>query len=263
MSTTYDPSSTIHDPRTQTPGDYKYRQALEEFIRDSGGTLTEKIENFPRYVPRQNLARFLARYELFKQILDVQGSIVECGVFMGAGLMTFANLSAILEPYNFQRHIIGFDTFSGFPDLASEDNSGVPEQKSSFMKPGALAAPGGYDDLVRAINVFDMNRFLNHFQKVEVIKGDFNDTSRKYLEDHPHLVISCLYLDFDVYAPTKTALEVFLDRIPKGGIVAFDELNHEAFPGETIAVIEKLTLRKLRIRRFPFEPWISYVVIGE
>ena len=34
-----------------------------------------------------------------------------------------------------------------------------------------------------------------------------------------------LYLDFDLYAPTKAALETFLPRMPKGAILAFDELN--------------------------------------
>src|SRR5438477_13070440 len=115
-----DTSPNMHDPRTQAAGDYTYRQALETFFKESAGSNTEKLENFPKYVPRQNLARFLARYEIFKQIKDVQGSIVECGVLFGGGLMSFAQLSAILEPYNFQRRIVGFDTFEGFPEFSEE-----------------------------------------------------------------------------------------------------------------------------------------------
>ena len=263
MSTTSDPSPTMHDPRTQATGDYAYRKALENYIRESPGTFTEKMENFTKYVPRQNMARFLARYEIFKLIMDVQGSIVECGVLFGGGLMSFANLSVILEPYNFQRRIIGFDTFSGFPDVAAEDLKGAPERKSAHLKTGGFAAPAAYEDLLRAIGIFDMNRFLNHFPKVDLVQGDFNETSAKYLEDHPQLVISCLYLDFDIYAPTKLAIQRFFSRIPKGGVVVFDELNEEAFPGETIAVMEILDLAKLRVRRFPFEPRISYAIIGD
>jgi cephalosporin hydroxylase len=63
-------------------------------------------------------------------------------------------------------------------------------------------------------------------------------TARQFLTDFPHLVISCLYLDFDIYQPTKVALEHFLPRMPKGSVLVFDELNEEAFPGETIAVME-------------------------
>src|SRR5436190_19899110 len=108
-----DPSPTMHDPVTQSKKDYQYREALDSYFEQSPGSSIEKLENFAKYVPRQNLARFLARYELFQIIQNVQGSIVECGVLFGGGLMAFANLSAILEPYNFQRRIIGFDTFTG------------------------------------------------------------------------------------------------------------------------------------------------------
>jgi Macrocin-O-methyltransferase (TylF) len=257
-----DPSPTMHDPRTQASGDYRYREALESYICDSPGTLTEKMENFSKYVPRQNLARFLARYEILKQIIDVQGSIVECGVLFGGGLMSFANLSVILEPYNFQRRIIGFDTFSGFPNIASQDTQGAPERKSAHLQVGGFAAPKAYEDLLRCIGVFDLNRFLNHFPKVEVVKGDFTETSEKFIEEHPHLIVSCLYLDFDIYAPTKIAIERFYPRIPKGGIIVFDELNEEAFPGETVAVLETLELDDLFVRRFAFEPRISYAIKG-
>ena len=259
----HDPSPTMHDPVTQVRADYSYRNALEIYFQGSPGSATEKMENFTKYVPRQNLARFLARYEIFKLIQDVQGSIVECGVLFGGGLMGFANLSAMLEPYNFQRRIIGFDTFSGFPSVAQEDMKGLKDRKSAHLKKGGFSAPSAYEDLLRAIEVFDKNRFLSHFPKVQIVKGEFAKTSAKYLEDHPHLVISCLYLDFDIYEPTKIALERFASRVPKGGILVFDELNEEAFPGETLAVMEMLDLQKLRVRRFPFEPRISYAIMGE
>src|SRR5438552_6727490 len=160
MSTAHDPSPTMHDPGTQARTDYAYRESLETYIRESPGTFTEKMENFAKYVPRQNLARFLARYEIFKRIMDVQGSIVECGVQYGIGLMSFANLSVILEPYNFQRRIIGFDTFAGFPDVAEQDLQGLPGRKSLHLKKGGFAVNSAYEDLMNAITLFDQNRFL-------------------------------------------------------------------------------------------------------
>ena len=56
--------------------------------------MLKKISNFTKFVPRQNLTYFLAKYEIFKKILNVNGSIIECGVLFGGGLMTFAQLSA-------------------------------------------------------------------------------------------------------------------------------------------------------------------------
>jgi len=257
-----DPSPILHDPNTQAKGDAAYRIALEKYFQESPGSICEKLESFTKYVPRQKLSRFLSYYEIFKLIKNIQGSIVECGVLFGGGLMSFANLSVILEPYNFQRRIIGFDTFSGFPDVSKEDTQGL-SKKSAHLKKGGFATPSSYEDLLQCIEIFNMNRFLNHFPKIEIIKGDFSETSKKYLQDHPHLVVSCLYLDFDIYTPTKVAIERFLPLIPKGGVVVFDELNDDTFPGETVAVKEALELSKLRIRRFSFEPRISYAIIGD
>lgn len=253
----------MHDPRTQAGFDYSSRGALEDYFNNSPGSATEKLENFAKYVPRQNLARFLARYEIFKLIKDVQGSIVECGVLFGGGLMSFAKLSTILEPYNFQRRIIGFDTFTGFPSINKADLKGKPERKSAHLKEHGFAAEDAYEDILKAIEIYDISRYLNHFPKVQVVKGDFAVTAKQYLKDYPHLVVSCLYLDFDIYQPTKIALEHFLPRMPKGSVLVFDELNEEAFPGETIAVMEMLDLKSIRVRRFDFEPRISYAIIGD
>jgi hypothetical protein len=253
----------MHDPRTQSQTDYEARRALECYFNESLGSATEKLENFPKYVPRQNLARFMARYEIFKLVQNIQGSILECGVLFGGGLLSFAKLSAILEPYNFQRRIVGFDTFSGFPEIDAADVRGLPDRKSAHLKQHGFAAEQAYEDILRAIQVFDMSRMLNHFPKVTIVKGDFNETAPKYIEDHPHLVVSLLYLDFDIYAPTKRAIELFLPRMPKGAVVVFDELNEEAFPGETLAALELLPLNQWRVRRFDFEPRISFAIVGD
>ena len=74
---------------------------------------TVKWQNFEMQVHRRHLARFIVRYELFKKILDVKGSIVECGVHYGGGVLAWAKLSSIFEPYALNRKIIGFDTFEG------------------------------------------------------------------------------------------------------------------------------------------------------
>lgn len=58
-------------------------------------------------------------------MLNVHGSIVECGVLLGGGLMTWAVLSEIFEPINHLRRVIGFDTFSGFASIAPEDKRGI------------------------------------------------------------------------------------------------------------------------------------------
>ena len=90
----------------------------------------DKLRNFTKYVRRQDISRFLCRFEIFKRQLHVKGSIVECGVHHGGGLMTWAHFSATLEPYNYHRKIIGFDTFEGFPSVAPQDGTN-PHKRGS------------------------------------------------------------------------------------------------------------------------------------
>ena len=85
--------------------------------------MIKEFKNFTKYVRRQDLARFMVQYEIFKRQLKIKGSVVECGVHHGAGVMAWAKISSILEPYNYRKKIIGFDTFEGFPSVADIDNS--------------------------------------------------------------------------------------------------------------------------------------------
>lgn len=77
--------------RTEAEGQ---EAALNKALFDANSLPWErKMENFPKYVRRQNLTRFLALYEIFKQVVEVKGSIIECGVHQGFGVMTWAKLS--------------------------------------------------------------------------------------------------------------------------------------------------------------------------
>lgn len=220
--------------------------------------LAYKLQGFPRHVRRQDIARFVVRYELFKLALHTNGSIVECGVFSGAGLFSWMHCSSILEPYNHTRRVIGFDTFSGFPGVHEED---MKSGGSEHLHSGALATTATIkDEIERLAALHDLNRPIGHIPKVELVAGDACKTIAPYIDRNPHLLISLLYLDFDLYAPTKTALEHFFPRVVKGGIIAFDELNCPEFPGETSAFLEHFDLRQVGLRRFPYDPYISYFV---
>lgn len=245
--------------RTQKEQDYfkALNQYLSDLIFQKKKSALEIIQDFPKYIPRQIFSRFLVFNELFKMILPVKGSIVECGVLRGAGLMAWAQLSAIYEPVGYQRKIIGFDTFSGFPDIDDKDKS---EQENIDASKGGFAVDS-YDELKKVINLYDANRFLSHIEKVELVRGDFLKTGPEFLEKNKHTLVALLYLDFDIYKPTKEALRIFLPRMPRGAIVAFDEINHPDWPGETVALLEELNLNKYRLRKFYYEPNISYIVL--
>lgn len=244
------------DPRTQTDADRRFAQEMDSFWNRSPGTNVDRLRNFAKFVPRQALSLFLARNELFQRFVRVHGHIVECGVFLGGSLLTWAQLSAIYEPVNHTRRIVGFDTFTGFVRLTDEDAGG----QLPYSQPGGLATHA-YEDIAEAVRLYDLNRPLGHIPRVELVQGDATQTIPRYLAENQHLVVAMLHLDFDLHEPTKVAIETLLPRMPKGAVLAFDELNQAAWPGETLAVLEAIGLQNLRIERFPYTPALSYAVL--
>lgn len=239
----------------RTKAEQKVPQEIARIFKESAGELTDKLDNFPKYIRRQKVTRYIALYEIFKRILPVKGSIVECGVYQGFGLMTWANLSAVLEPNNLTRRIYGFDTFEGFKESRDKDKGRgfVPER-------GDLKADS-YAELLELIRIYDSNRFLGHVPKVSLIKGDATITIPKFVEKNKHLVVSLLFLDMDLFEPTKVAVEQFFPRMPKGAVIAFDELDNPIWPGETLALLDSVGINRLRIERLEFDPYIGYAVV--
>ena len=247
-----------HHAEVHLPTEENILTDLCEAFENSCVPLAQRLETFARHVRRQDLARFLVRYEIFKLTLGVHGSVVECGVFAGGSLMTWAQCSSILEPYNHTRRVIGFDTFAGFPKPHENDTT---SGTSEYLHEGAFDASAEIvEELNYLASIHDRNRPLGHIPKIELVQGDGCDTIPQYLERNPHLLISLLYLDFDLYEPTKAALQHFLPRVVRGGVIAFDELNSPHFPGETMAFIEASGFTSGPLCRFASDPYISYFV---
>ena len=245
-----------HDDKPlRTPTERQVSLNIERIFTASRDPIAVRLENFPKYVRRQHLKRFLALYEIFKLVLPVKGSIVECGVFRGFGLMSWAKLSTMLEPENFMRRIYGFDTFAGFPTVDERDQSSY-----KLTQHGELAADS-YEELRQLIVEYDADRFLGHMPKVELIRGDVTKTIPEFVDKNKHLVVSLLFLDMDLYEPTRIALEHLLPRMPRGAIVAFDELDNPVWPGETRALLESVGIQRLSLRRLEWDPYIGYAIL--
>lgn len=169
--------------------------------------------------------------------------------------MAWAKLSSILEPVNLTRRIYGFDSFTGFPSVSEKDQSRFSKTNTGDLYSNC------YDELIELIKIYDSNRYLGHMKKVELIKGDAATTIPEFIKNNKHLMVSLLFLDFDLYEPTKVAIENFFPRMPKGAIIAFDELDNPIWPGETLALLEAIGINRLRIKRVEFDPYIGYAII--
>ena len=115
-----------------------------------------------------------------------------------------------------------------------------------------------YDLLTQFAEIESQNRAVSHIKKISLVKGDATETIPDFVSKNSHLIIALLYIDFDIYAPTKTALEYLLPLVPKGGIVAFDELNYDKWFGETVALKETLEIGSVRLKKFYYSPFESY-----
>ncbi len=246
------------NPQKHTEADKARFAEYANYFDGSPLPASLKLSNFAKYIRRQDLSRFLAKNELFKLQIDVPGVVIECGCYAGGGLMTYAQLSSIYEPYNHQRRIYGFDTFEGFPSTSEKDVNA-----DSATRTGDLYVHTNIiDEIQDSIRIHDGNRALSHIPKTELVVGDAGVTIPRFIKENPHLVVSLLYLDFDLYEPTKVALQNFLDRMPKGAVLAFDELNAHKYPGETLALLECIGIKNIHLKKTPFDPYISYAIIA-
>ncbi|MBM3299102.1 MAG: hypothetical protein FJY85_04015 [Deltaproteobacteria bacterium] len=127
---------------------------------------------------------------------------------------------------------------------------------------GSFSVPADYEDALDTIlNIQEQLNPISHLKKFELVKGDAMETIPWYFEKNPESLISLAIFDFDIYAPTKAALELVQPRLFKGSVLVFDELCDDIFPGETLALIETMGVRNLRIQRLPMTARVSYMVI--
>lgn len=196
--------------------------------------------------------KILARYELYRRVIRLPGDIVEAGVFKGTGVLFWAKLSAIFNPRSIRR-VVGFDTFDGFPEtngIPSEQEAGRRLVDESHYEPVCA------EDIVRTADDQGLA------SRIELVAGDATQTIPDYARRHPGFRIALLNLDFDLYAPTKTALEQLYDRVVPGGIIAFDEYAARPW-GESDAVDEFFAGRGVRYHSLPWALSPTAYVIKE
>ena len=243
------------DPKRNSKLDIYQRHLLLNNIESTVLSPVETLKAFPRFIQTTYIRKFVSRHESYKLIADTHGNIVECGVLSGDGLFTWAHFIEIYEPFNHLRQVVGFDTFPGFAKEMVEEEKVLDNLQ---MRIGGLER-NVYEELNSSIETFDSNRPLKHIRRISLVKGDASLTIPQFLKENPEFLISLLWLDFDVFEPTSVALQEFIPRMHEGSIIAFDELNHPLWPGETIAVLKNLDLRNFKVERFRFGSTVSFI----
>lgn len=210
----------------------------------------EYENNFYLSCDNTRFGKILAHYELFKMTRDLPGSIVECGVYKGASFARFAGFRNIFgNP--FSHKLIGFDTFGKFPETKYKDDKKYRKRLIDGSGEQSIST----DQLLKVFK----NKGID--KNVELIEGDAVKTIPEYLKKNPHLKISLLNLDVDIYEPSVTILKYFWPRIVKGGVLILDDYG--VFPGETKAVDDFFKNKNVKIMKFPFAMTPCYIVKDE
>jgi len=217
----------------------------------------ELLANVGIFQKRQDFTKQLFFNALYEEhILKSHGVIMEFGVRWGQNLVTLNNLRGLHEPFNYNRKIIGFDTFSGFPSVDQKDGNHTSVHEGSF------AVTENYKEYLDTMLSFHEGESpLSHIKKNTLVQGDAVVELKKYLAIHPETIIAFAWFDFDIYEPTLECLKMIRPYLSKGSVVGFDELNDPGFPGETVALKEVFGLNNIQLRRNKFSGMQSYFVL--
>ena len=230
------------------------RRRLVDLVRNTPIPDAELLQSIGLFLTPQTLSRILFMDFLYQKVLEVQGVVMEFGCRWGQNTSLFSSFRGIYEPFNRLRKVIAFDSFAGFPSVAAEDGD--------KMRLGAYATTPLYERyLDQVLALQEKESPLDHIRKYEIVKGDVTETLPAYLERNPETMIALAYFDLDLYEPTRACIDLIRDRITRGTVLGFDEINEHATPGETLALKQALGLDRYAVKKYRYSACTSYLVI--
>ena len=217
---------------------FEYIAALEQM----DVPLRDLIFQFPVFAGQVNLARYLFFYDLYKQVMPLNGHLADVGTFKGASFLFMAKLLKLFEPYN-PAQVHGFDWFQGMAPSSNDDQTHLGKYQAD------------YETLVRLMELQQLN-------DVAVLhKMDVTTDLAPFMATNPHLRFKLVFVDCGLENVLESALEQFWPRLVQGGILVMDHYNCEVSPTES-NVLEKYVGRN-RILQTPFNRQPTAYVIKE
>ena len=217
----------------------------------------EKERSLGLFLRGSLLARILAITDIYKQIVNLPGSIFDIGTWRGQTAVICENLRAIYEPLHFNRRIICFDTFEGYTGFSDKD-------KATTLHCDGTYGVGGDDYaafLKHLLIQHEKSNAMGHNHgKHRVIKGDCRETIPHFFTENPNEYLALAFFDVNSYDPTLKSFEHVWEKLVPGGIVAFWQLTRDTIPAEARVYGEKiLPIYKHAIQRTATYPGLCYL----
>ena len=233
------------------------RKRLEEMYKDSPLPAEDKLFNLGMYMRSSLLVKFIVMHQLYERVKHIPGAFCEFGTWWGQNLVLLENLRAIHEPFNKQRVILGFDTFSGYtkPTAVDKDSNVWVEHSYSTQKSHIAY-------LEELLKVHEASNVLGHITgNHKLIEGDVTQSAPKYFKENPQTIVAMAYFDMGLYAPTKAALTAIKPHLVSGSLILLDELTWSESPGEAIAFKEVFERSEYTIEKCALYPSKAIVTI--
>jgi len=157
-------------------------------------------------IPRKS---YIANLYLCFAKREVQGDVVECGVWRGGMI---AGIAKILRKYPREYYL--FDSFEGLPDVQEIDGQKAIEWQNNADSNIYYNNCSAEEDY--AIKAMQKAGCKNY----KIIKGWFNTT---LINASFNDGISILRLDGDWYESTMTCLEFLFPHVNKNGLIIIDD----------------------------------------
>ncbi len=169
--------------------------------------------------------RFLSLFQSINYIYknEIDGDIVECGVFRGGSAMMIAHAMLKFNK-NENKNLWLYDTFDGMSNPSDYDvnilNQNAKEEMKKTSKKENMKDIWAYSKL--------------DYVKKNMIKTGLNEKNiiyvkglvEKTLDGNFPEKISLLRLDTDFYESTKKELEILFPKLQSGGIIIIDDYGH-------------------------------------
>lgn len=184
--------------------------------------------------------KMIKRTELYLNVKDIVGDILEFGVFKGASIALWSKLINMYEPNNITK-VIGFDFFN--PEQVVGELNGINKAMMTDVVNRVEQSDLSLEGVQKKLSVFDSSRY-------KLIQGNAVSTSSIFVNNNPGLKIKLLYMDLDVGEPTYEILLKLWNNVSINGIIVFDEYAYHQWD-ESVGVDKFLKTIHGKYEQFP------------
>ncbi len=236
------------------------RENLEQLFTTTPLPLSDLLFNLGLFTRSSLLVKYIVMHEVYQRFVNLPGLIIEFGTWWGQNLVLLENLRAIHEPFNKQRYIIGFDTFTGYTSpSAAKDSASMAWQEQSYTTGQSYKAT-----LEKILKTHEQCNVLGHVHGMhQLIAGDVTSTAPAFFAKNPQSLVAFAYFDIGLYEPTKAAMLAIKPHLMPGSILLLDELTWADTPGEALAFKEVFQDTRYLIEKCKYYPSKSIVTIQE